>query len=211
MNKMPYSFDNIPPLIAILRGINPNEVLAVAEVLILAGFKAIEIPLNSPSPYESIRLLVDNYEDQCLFGAGTVVSIDQVERVKKSGGQLIVSPNTDAEVIKFAKANNMISIPGCMTPTEAMQAIHAGADGLKIFPANIVTENFFKALSSVLPENFPLFAVGGIDQTNMSDFYNCGAYGFGFGSCLYKPGDKLDDINSKAKSLVEVFQNTLSV
>ena len=208
---MPYSFDNIPHLIAILRGIKPDEILAVAEVLILAGFKAIEIPLNSPTPYESIRLLVDKYGDQCLIGAGTVVSVDQVERVKKSGGQLIVSPNIDVEVIEFSKANNMVSLPGCMTPTEAMQAIKAGADGLKVFPANIVSESFFKALSSVLPEDVPLFAVGGIDQTNMSDFYKSGAYGFGFGSCLYKPGDKLDEINSKAKSLVEVFQNTLLV
>ena len=196
------------PLVAILRGVRPEEVLDIADVLIETGFEAIEVPLNSPQPFESIGKLAVKYASKYLIGAGTVTSIEEVEKIHAVGGELIVSPNTNVSVIKAAKDKGMICLPGVATPTEAFTALGAGADGLKLFPASALHPSFFKALGSVLPKNTPLFAVGGTDENNIKHYMQYGISGFGFGSSLYKAGKSLELIKQSAQAIVGQYKNS---
>lgn len=200
------SLNNILPLVAILRGVKPNEVLAVADVLVESGFQAIEVPLNSPQPLESISLLADRYGDKFLIGAGTVTTVDQVVSVNARGGRLIVSPNINPEVIRATKKLGMVSVPGCMTPTEAFAALDAGADALKFFPANAVSPGLFKALNSVLPQGIAMYAVGGVDASNLHKYKAYGISGFGLGSSLYKAGRSIEDIKQSALVSMQAFK-----
>ena len=176
------------PLVAILRGVSPAEVVSVAEVLLDAGFAIIEVPMNSPQPLESIALLSKAFGDRALIGAGTVMTTDQVAQIKASGGRLIVMPHSDARVVVAAKSADMIALPGFATPTEAFAMIEAGADGLKLFPAEANPPNVLKALRAVLPKTIAILPVGSITPDNMAAYWHAGANGFGLGSALYKPG-----------------------
>lgn len=197
--------DQFKPLVAILRGVRPDEVLDVADILVEAGFEAIEVPLNSPEPFISIGKLAEKYGTQCLIGAGTVTSTNEVEKVHAVGGELVVSPNTNASVIKAAKYHDMICLPGVATPTEAFTALEAGADGLKLFPASALHVSFFKAIASVLPKSTRLFAVGGTDEKNIKHYMEYGITGFGFGSSLYKAGQSLDSIKQSALAIINQY------
>jgi len=197
------------PLVAILRGVKPDEVCAVAQCLIDEGFGMIEVPLNSPNPFESIRNLSEQYGDKYLIGAGTVLSVADVENVAKAGGQLVVSPNTNAQVIKAAKAKSMMVLPGCLTPTEAFTALEAGADGLKFFPASSMNLSLFKGLKAVLPTDTLMYAVGGVDHTNMADYFAVGINGIGLGSSLYKAGKSLVEIQKSAQLSVSALQRLM--
>ena len=197
------SFMERMPLIAILRGIKPEEAAEVARTLVDAGFSIIEVPLNSPQPFHSIRAIADECgDDDVLVGAGTVMSPEQVREVKAAGGRLIVMPHCDAEVIIAAKAEGMISAPGIMTPTEAFSALKNGADALKLFPAEACPPKVLKAMLAVLPTGTSLVPVGGIDPDNLASYWNIGAKGFGLGSALYKPGKPIEEIAFDAKRFV---------
>jgi 2-dehydro-3-deoxyphosphogalactonate aldolase len=175
------------PLVAILRGLTPAEAPAVGDAVVEAGFGLLEVPLNSPEPLASIALLCRRFP-QALVGAGTVLDVQQVREVHAAGGELIVSPNFNAEVIAEAARLGMVSLPGVMTPTEAFGALAAGASGLKLFPAELASPAVVRALLAVLPKGTPLMPVGGITPGNMRDWRSAGATGFGIGSALYKPG-----------------------
>jgi len=179
------------PLVAILRGLVPEEAVAVGEALYDAGFRCLEVPLNSPRPLESIALLRQALDSRALVGAGTVLTADQVAQVADAGGQIVVSPNADAAVIRASKERGLLSLPGVCTPTEAFQALAAGADGLKLFPAEIVGIAGMKAMLAVLPQDVRLYAVGGINVSNMATWTSAGATGFGIGSSLFKAGQDL--------------------
>ncbi|MCT8165075.1 MULTISPECIES: 2-dehydro-3-deoxy-6-phosphogalactonate aldolase [unclassified Pseudomonas] len=175
-------------LIAILRGLHPEEAAAMGEVLYRAGFRVIEVPLNSPKPFESIRILRHTLPADCLIGAGTVLTPEQVEQVKAAGGQVIVMPHSDARVLRAGKAAGLSLCPGVATPTEAFAALAEGADMLKLFPAEQMGPAVVKAWLAVLPAGTLLAPVGGITPGNMQQFFDAGARGFGLGSGLYKPG-----------------------
>ena len=198
------------PLIAILRGIKPVEAAEVARTLVDAGFTIIEVPLNSPEPFDSIRAIADECGDDVLVGAGTVMSPQQVRDVKAAGGRLIVMPHSDAEVIIAAKAEGMIAAPGIMTPTEAFAALKNGADALKLFPAEASPPKVLKAMLAVLPAGTSVVPVGGIDPDNLASYWNVGAKGFGLGSALYKPGKAIDEIASDAKRFVEKMRELMA-
>ena len=194
------------PLMAILRGVKPDEVLSIAEVLVDAGFVAIEVPLNSPEPYKSIKLLNEKFGAEILTGAGTVLSTDQVDAVADAGGKLIVMPHSDVKIIEYTAAKNLCCIPGCATVTEAFAAINAGASALKIFPASMVSAQTVKAWCAVLPKDIPLLPVGGVGAANFSEYYTAGANGFGLGSSLYKPGDSVDKVRKKAEDFIAAWR-----
>lgn len=198
------------PLIAILRGIKPTEAAEVARTLVDAGFTIIEVPLNSPEPFDSIRAIADECGDDVLVGAGTVMSPKQVRDVKSAGGRLIVMPHSDAEVILAAKAEGMIAAPGVITPTEAFAALKNGADALKLFPAEASPPNVLKAMLAVLPAGTSVVPVGGIEPDNLASYWNVGAKGFGLGSALYKPGKAIDDIASDAKRFVDKMRELMA-
>lgn len=187
-------------LIAILRGLRPEESVAIGEVLYAAGFRIIEVPLNSPQPYDSIRLLRNSLPADCLVGAGTVLSAEQVEQVKAAGGQLIVMPHSDAKVLRAAKAAGLYLAPGVVTPTEAFAALAEGADVLKLFPAEALNPGVVKALLAVLPKGTALVPVGGISPDNMGPFVAAGVVGFGLGSGLFKPGMSVAQVAENAKA-----------
>ena len=176
------------PLVAVLRGIAPEEIPGVGEALTEHGFHVLEVPLNSPRAFESIRLLADRWGAQCLVGAGTVIAVDDVARVRAAGGRVVVMPHADAAVIRAAKAQGMLCIPGVATPTEAFAALAAGADGLKMFPAEALPPAALRAWRAVLPKDTLVFAVGGMKPDNLGPYWDAGASGFGTGSNLYKPG-----------------------
>jgi 2-dehydro-3-deoxyphosphogalactonate aldolase len=176
------------PLVAVLRGITPDEVAGVADALYGEGFRILEVPLNSPRPFESIRWLASRYGDRCLVGAGTVIDPADVPRVREAGGQLIVMPHADTAVIRAAKEAGMVCLPGVGTPTEAFASLKAGADGLKLFPAEAMVPAVLRAWRAVLPRDTLVFPVGGIRPDNMGPWWAEGAAGFGTGSNLYKPG-----------------------
>ncbi|AXA94809.1 2-dehydro-3-deoxy-6-phosphogalactonate aldolase [Massilia sp. YMA4] len=176
------------PLVAILRGLRPDEALGVGTALYDAGFRLIEVPMNSPEPLASIALLARSLPRDCLVGAGTVLSTDVVAQVQGAGGQLIVMPHADVEVIRAAKAAGMICVPGVATPTEAFAAARAGADALKLFPAELITPTIVRAMRAVLPPTLPLLPVGGITPENMDEYRAAGVAGFGLGSALFRPG-----------------------
>jgi 2-dehydro-3-deoxyphosphogalactonate aldolase len=186
------------PLVAIIRGVTPDEVEAVGEVLYSAGIRIIEVPLNSPDPLDSIGRLARRLGDRALIGAGTVLQPEQVAQVRDVGGQLIVSPNTFVPVIEATVAAGMVSSPGYFTPSEGFEALRAGAHVLKLFPAEAATPAVVKGQRAVLPRDVPLIVVGGINPANMKPYLDAGADGFGLGSGLYAPGRSLDEVASAA-------------
>lgn len=190
------------PLVAILRGIRPDEVEAVGDALVDAGIALIEVPLNSPDPLDSIARLSQRLAGRALVGAGTVLSVDQVNDVARAGGALIVSPNSDAAVIAATAALGLVSLPGFFTPSEAFAALGAGATALKLFPAEGASPAQLKAMRAVIPATVPVLPVGGIDAASMAEWRAAGASGFGFGSSIYKPGDSADVVGAKARALV---------
>jgi 2-dehydro-3-deoxyphosphogalactonate aldolase len=195
-------------LIAILRGITPAEVMAVATALVEEGFSAIEVPMNSPDPLRSIELLATELGTSCLIGAGTVVSVDDLIRTESAGAQIIVAPNTDAEIIAEAVTRGLRPYPGVATPTEAFTALKAGARNLKLFPSETLGLSGMKAIQAVLPAAIELLPVGGVDETNLSDWAIAGAGGAGIGSCLYRPGDTAGDVRTRARTLVRIWSTT---
>lgn len=193
------------PLIAILRGLTPAEAPEVGTALVDAGFQLIEVPLNSPEPLRSIELLRARCP-QALVGAGTVLSAGQVQAVHGAGGQLIVSPNFDAQVVQESARLGLVSLPGVMTPTEAFGALAAGATGLKLFPAELASPAVVKALLAVLPAGTPLMPVGGISPDNLAVWRAAGAAGFGIGSALYKPGKTAAQVHDDALRFVAAWR-----
>ncbi|UZE28349.1 2-dehydro-3-deoxy-6-phosphogalactonate aldolase [Pseudomonas asplenii] len=192
-------------LIAILRGLRPQEAAAIGEVLYQAGFRIIEVPLNSPEPYESIRILRNLLPADCLIGAGTVLTPEQVEQVKAAGGQVIVMPHSDPRVLLAARAAGLYLSPGVATPTEAFAALAEGADVLKMFPAEQMGPAVVKAWLAVLPAGTLLIPVGGITPDNMRPFVEAGVSGFGLGSGLFKPGLSADETALRAKAYVQAW------
>ena len=195
-------FLNECPLVGIIRGVTPGEAEAIGAAIFEAGIRIIEVPLNSPNPLESIRLLADSFGDRALIGAGTVLDPGQVAGVKTAGGRLIVSPNTNPSVIRASVAAGLISSPGYFTPSEAFTAIEAGAHTLKFFPAEAATPAVLKAQRAVLPEHIPLVVVGGIKPDSMQPWLEAGAAGFGLGSGLYVPGQSPAVTADKAQAYV---------
>lgn len=177
------------PLVAILRGIKPGEALDVGAALVETGFCIIEVPLNSPEPFASIIRLSKRFGDKVLVGAGTVTDWEQVSKVADAGGKIIVMPHADVRIVEAAKRRNLFVVPGFGTATEGFRMIEAGADGIKLFPAEANPPKALKALRAVLPREIPVLPVGGITPANMKEYWDAGAEGFGLGSALYKPGD----------------------
>lgn len=177
------------PLIAILRGVKPGEALEISAVLVETGFCMVEVPLNSPEPFASIIKLSKRFGDNVLIGAGTVTDWEQVPKVADAGGRIIVMPHADERIIEAAKRRNLYVVPGFATATEGFRMIEAGADALKLFPAEGNPPKVLKALRAVLPKGMPVLPVGGIAPGNMKEYWEAGADGFGLGSALYKPGD----------------------
>lgn len=191
------------PIVAILRGIKADEALGIGEMLLKVGFKIIEVPLNSPKPFDSIKVMASAFGDRAIVGAGTVLNVGDVERLSAVGGQICISPNTNIDVIKRAKALGMISVPAFFTATEAFVAVDAGADALKLFPAELVGPQGLRALKAVLPKEMAIFPVGGINVNNMESYVDVGAAGFGIGTAVFKPGDTAEIVYDKAKTFVD--------
>ncbi|WP_447746278.1 2-dehydro-3-deoxy-6-phosphogalactonate aldolase [Variovorax boronicumulans] len=192
------------PLVAILRGLSPAEAADVGDAIVEPGFRLLEVPLNSPQPLESIALMRHRFPN-ALVGAGTVLDAKQVREVHAAGGELIVSPNFNAEVIREAARLGMVCLPGVMTPTEAFGALAAGATGLKLFPAELASPAVVKALLAVLPAGTPVMPVGGIAPDNMGTWRAAGAAGFGIGSSLYKPGKTAAAVREDAQRFVAAW------
>jgi 2-dehydro-3-deoxyphosphogalactonate aldolase len=195
------------PLIAILRGLTPAEAPAMGEALVSSGFAIIEVPLNSPEPFKSITALSQQFP-QTLIGAGTVLNAQQVKEVHAAGGRLVVAPNFNPAVVAQALALNMVVLPGVATPTEAFAALDAGAHGLKLFPAEMISPATVKAMRAVLPKDAALMPVGGITPDNMAVYRAAGASGFGLGSALYAPGRSAELVHEKAAAFVRTWQAT---
>jgi 2-dehydro-3-deoxyphosphogalactonate aldolase len=193
------------PLIAILRGLTPAEAPAIGKALVDSGFAIIEVPLNSPEPLQSIAVLTRLFP-QTLIGAGTVLSAQQVQDVHAAGGRLVVSPNFNPKVVAQALALGMVVLPGVATPSEAFAALEAGAHGLKLFPAEMISPATVKALRAVLPAHAALMPVGGITPDNMGAYRAAGAHGFGLGSALFAPGRSANDVKSAAQRFVGAFR-----
>jgi 2-dehydro-3-deoxyphosphogalactonate aldolase len=191
------------PLVAIIRGVTPDEVEAIGTAVFDAGIRIIEVPLNSPEPLASIERLAASFGDSALIGAGTVLDPQQVGQVKNAGGRLVVSPNTNSDVIRATVAAGMVSMPGYFTPSEGFEAIAAGAHGLKFFPAEGGSPAVVKAQRAVLPPGVPLLVVGGVQHQDMKPWLEAGATGFGLGSGLYAPGRSAEDTAARARAYVE--------
>ena len=194
------------PLIAILRGITPPEAPAIGAALVEAGITTIEVPLNSPDPLESIAALATRLGASATVGAGTVLRVSEVEAVAAAGGQIIVSPNCNTEVIRRSKALGLQSWPGVFTPTEAFAALEAGADGLKLFPGAMAGASGLAAMRAVLPPGTKVYAVGGAGPENFGDWMKASADGFGIGSALYKPGLDAAEVGARARSIVSAYR-----
>ncbi len=192
-------------IIAILRGITPDEVAGAAAALIDAGITSIEVPLNSPNAFTSIASLSEAFGSDALIGAGTVLTVEEVNRVAQAGGKLVVSPNADPRVIHATKTAGMQSWPGVMTPSECFSALKNGADGLKLFPGSLLGPSGLKAIRAVLPEGTQVYAVGGAGPENFADWFAASANGFGIGSALYKQGMTTADIAARAVDLVAAY------
>lgn len=188
------------PLVAILRGLTPEEALPVGEALVEAGFTILEVPLNSPRPLDSIAVLAEGLKGRAIVGAGTVLTTQAAEDVVRAGGNLIVMPHADTAVIARAKALGAACVPGIATPTEAFAALAAGADALKIFPAELVTPKVVKAMLAVLPKGVRLLPVGGITPDTMAPYLAVGVAGFGLGSALYAPATPADEVGRRARA-----------
>jgi 2-dehydro-3-deoxyphosphogalactonate aldolase len=194
------------PLVAILRGVQPAEAVEIGRALVDAGFRILEVPMNSPRPLNSIALISNAFGTQALIGAGTVTAADQVLKVGEVGGRLIVMPHADASVVRAAKSGGLYALPGFTTPTEAFAMIAAGADALKLFPAEASPPRVLKALRAVLPKDMPIMPVGSITPDNMSDYWAAGASGFGLGSALYKPGATPAEVAQNAARFVAAWR-----
>jgi 2-dehydro-3-deoxyphosphogalactonate aldolase len=190
------------PLIAILRGVTPDEVVAVGEALAGERIAIVEVPLNSPQPVDSIGRLARAFGDRLLIGAGTVMTTAQVSEIAAAGGKLIVTPHADATIVRAAKQRGLLTVPGCFTPTEAFAMLAAGADALKLFPAEAASPAVLRALRAVLPSGTALLPVGGIDAANIAGWREAGASGFGIGSAIYRAGDSPAVVAAKARGLV---------
>ena len=193
------------PLIAILRGIEPKDAAQVLESLLAAGIGLIEVPLNSPRPLESIRIMAEAAKERAWIGAGTVLTVEEVGAIAAAGGGFIVSPNVNPAVIRETKAKRLGSFPGVFTASEALAAIAAGADGLKFFPANLLGPDGIKAIGVILPKTMPVLAVGGVDAANIVAYRKAGVTGFGLGSNLYKPGMGADEVGKRARAIVAAY------
>ena len=202
-----FSNDGAPYLVAILRGITPEEAPGVVEALIDAGMTWIEVPLNSPDVYDTLKLLKERYGDQAKFGAGTVTRVSELEALSALGLTYIVTPNSDPAVIEAAVARNIAVMSGCMTPSEAFAAAYAGAKALKLFPCEVIGTAGAKAMRAILPPEVPLFAVGGIEPGSLQAYTDAGCLGFGIGSALYEPGRPVADIAARARAFVEAAKN----
>lgn len=194
------------PLVAVLRGITPEEIAPIGDVLVDAGFRVLEVPLNSPRPFDSIAALTRRFGRTCLTGAGTVRETADVARVRDAGGKLIVMPHADLAIVREAKRLQMLALPGVATPTEAFAALDAGADGLKMFPAEALPPPVLKAWRAVLPRSALVFPVGGIRPETMRAYWEAGASGFGTGSNLYRPGASPSDVRAVTASFAEAFR-----
>lgn len=190
------------PLVAILRGVTPDAVEGIAEALLSAGFRIIEVPLNSPEPIESIRRLAARFGDDALIGAGTVIDPAATADIAEAGGRLIVMPHAGAGVVRAAKARDLIAVPGFATPGEAFAMLEAGADALKLFPAEGSPPVVLKAMRAVLPKDVPVLPVGGISPEKMAAYFEAGANGFGLGSALYKPGMTAAEVGERAQGFI---------
>jgi 2-dehydro-3-deoxyphosphogalactonate aldolase len=193
------------PIVAILRGVTPARIEGVAAALIAAGIHAIEVPLNSPEPFRSIEILAAKFAD-CLTGAGTVLTMEDVDRVAAAGGRLMVTPNTDTAVIAKGIKRGLTVMPGFFSPSEGFAAVAAGARYLKLFPATTGGPSHLKAMLAVLPPQVPVYAVGGINPSNMKDWIAAGAAGFGLGSDLFKPDYSNAEIARRAREAVAAFR-----
>jgi 2-dehydro-3-deoxyphosphogalactonate aldolase len=196
------------PLVAILRGITPAEAPAVGDALVQAGWRLLEVPLNSPEPLRSIELLAQRFPD-ALVGAGTVRTEEEVRQVHAAGGRIIVSPHFDVRVVRATVARGLVSLPGVVTPSEAFAALDAGASGLKLFPAEMIAPAAVKALRAVLPATVRLMPVGGITPANMAPYRAAGANGFGIGSALYRPGMDSGDVAASARAFADAWAGTM--
>ena len=190
------------PLIAILRGVRPDEVIPICAALEAAGVAIVEVPLNSPNPMESIRLLAQNFGDRLLIGAGTVMTPAQVEEIAGVGGRLIVTPHADPDLVRAAKRLGMVAAPGFFTPAEAFRLLDAGADAIKLFPAEGSNPPALRGMRAILPPGTLVIPVGGIAPDNIRLWHEAGAAGYGIGSSIYKPGDTVDIVGRKAAALV---------
>ncbi|WP_102959976.1 2-dehydro-3-deoxy-6-phosphogalactonate aldolase [Mangrovicella endophytica] len=197
-------------LIAILRGLKPEESQSVVGALIEAGFTAIEIPLNSPEPFRSIETAVKLAPADCLIGAGTVLTADDVVRLDGIGGRLVISPNVDVDVLGEAARRSMVTMPGVFTPTEAFTAIKAGATALKFFPASVLGPAGIAAIRAVLPPALPIGAVGGVSERDFSAYRAVGVRTFGIGSSLYKPGSSAAEVGAKARAIVQAYDEAFA-
>ena len=188
------------PLVAIIRGVTPDEAESIGDALFEGGIRIIEVPLNSPDPLNNVRLLAERLGDRALIGAGTVLDPAQVKQVADAGGRIIVSPNTNLDVIRATAAAGLVSAPGYFTPSEGFAAIDAGATALKLFPAEAASPAVLKAQKAVLPKNVPVLAVGGITVESLAAWREAGADGFGLGSAVYRPGHTADEVLAHARA-----------
>ncbi len=197
---------SVMPVVAILRGIRPDEIEAVGEAIIAAGITILEVPLNSPDPLASIEVMARCFANRAIVGAGTVLNTADVQRCKDAGSQLIVSPNMRPEVIKATVAGGMISTPGCLTPSEAFDALDAGAHAVKLFPGELVPPAGVKAMRAVLPPKARMLVVGGVTTDNLQAYRDAGATGFGIGGSIYRAGDSAAKVGASAKAFADMLR-----
>ena len=195
------------PLVAIIRGVTPADAAGIGQTLFDSGFRIIEVPLNSPDPFASIRIIADVLGDEALVGAGTVLDPKDVDRVKEAGGRIVVSPNMNPRVIEATVAAGLVSSPGVFTPSEAFAALEAGANALKLFPAEAASPKVVKAMRAVLPAYVPLLIVGGVTPDSLGGWLEAGADGFGLGGGLYKPGQSVEETRRKAGAYLQALRS----